>query len=218
MEDISKSLLSTSALAIAVFGSWMVRVMLKDKKASLKLPQSSSSTVTTVASNDKHSVISKDGSSWLFFAVSKGMVSSDNQADLPSRTLSVDDCVEFARDNSCGAIVTFCGTIRESSGDKIVTHLEYKADESKAFKELESICDNIRKQWPQVKKIAIGHVIGSCPVGGISISIAISSVHRKQGLDAAQFIVEEIKNTSIWKREIYKGSSSDNFSSTWKHS
>ena len=53
-------------------------------------------------------------------------------------------------------------------------------------------------------RIIIQHKLGDCPVGDISVLIAISSEHRKESLDAVQFTIDELKRiVPIWKKEFY---------------
>jgi molybdopterin synthase catalytic subunit len=50
-------------------------------------------------------------------------------------------------------------------------------------------------------KIVITHKLGDCPVGEVSVLIAISSVHRKESLAAVAFAIDELKsNVPIWKK------------------
>lgn len=45
------------------------------------------------------------------------------------------------------------------------------------------------------------HKLGECPVGDVSIAIAISSEHRKDSLAAVEFAINELKRTvPIWKK------------------
>lgn len=58
----------------------------------------------------------------------------------------------------------------------------------------------IREQW-DVKKIAIAHKIGSCPIGEASVVIAVSSAHRREAVEGAHFAIDELKRTvPIWKK------------------
>ena len=61
-------------------------------------------------------------------------------------------------------------------------------------------------------KIAMCHKTGSCPIGEISVVIAVSSKHRADSLKAIDFAINELKRTvSIWKKEIYEDGEA-----TWK--
>lgn len=48
------------------------------------------------------------------------------------------------------------------------------------------------------------------PVTESSVIIAVSSVHRRESLEAVSFLIDELKaNVPIWKKEIYNNGSGD---------
>jgi len=52
--------------------------------------------------------------------------------------------------------------------------------------------------------MAVAHRTGCVPVGEASVIIAISSAHRREALEAAQFCIDDLKRTvPIWKLERY---------------
>ena len=54
--------------------------------------------------------------------------------------------------------------------------------------------------------MAIAHRLGVVDVGEASVIIAVSSVHRKEALEACHFAIDELKATvPIWKKEVYEG-------------
>jgi len=130
----------------------------------------------------------------------------DTWVFLEEKKLVLQDAVDFVRDDSCGAICTFMGTTRDSFEDKTADSLEYEAYDTMAKKELFAICKEVRYKWDQVKRIAIGHLVGSCPVGETSVVIAVSSVHREDGLLAVKYIIDTLKKkVPIWKKESIEG-------------
>uniref|UniRef100_A0A7S3ZIS3 Molybdopterin synthase catalytic subunit n=1 Tax=Lotharella globosa TaxID=91324 RepID=A0A7S3ZIS3_9EUKA len=110
----------------------------------------------------------------------------------------------------CGAIATFVGTTRDNFDGKQVTMLSYEAYAPMAMKQLSLISKEIRNRWA-VKKIAILHRLGVCPIGEASVMIAVSSPHRKAALEACHWAIDTLKaKVPIWKKEHYKDGS------TWK--
>merc|ERR1712189_102538 len=84
-----------------------------------------------------------------------------------------------------------------------VIKLEYEAYEPMAIKELKKICAEVRKNM-SVERICIVHRIGEVPIGEASVLVAVSSVHRKESLEAVQVIIDSLKATvPIWKKEVY---------------
>jgi len=76
-----------------------------------------------------------------------------------------------------------------------------------AEKELHKICNQVRSKW-DVTHIAMYHKTGLVPIGDASVIIAISSVHRGDGLEAVRYAIDELKATvPIWKKEFYSDGS-----------
>lgn len=52
--------------------------------------------------------------------------------------------------------------------------------------------------------------LGVVPVTESSVIIAVSSVHRRESLEAVSFLIDELKaNVPIWKKEIYNNGNGD---------
>lgn len=117
--------------------------------------------------------------------------------------LSTDEAQRLVACSSTGATSMFIGTTRDCFEGKAVERLEYEAYVPMAEKELKKICDRIRDKW-SVKHICIMHRLGVVPLLEASVIIAISSVHRKESLEAVQFCIDSLKESApIWKKEIY---------------
>lgn len=72
-----------------------------------------------------------------------------------------------------------------------------------AINSMKDICTNIRTQW-EVTHVVIQHKLGDCPIGEVSVLIAVSSPHRKESLKAVEWAIDELKRTvPIWKKENY---------------
>jgi hypothetical protein len=59
---------------------------------------------------------------------------------------------------------------------------------------LSGLCAKIRARW-SVVRIAILHRIGTVGVSEASVAIAVSSVHRREGLEAVHWAIDELKVT-----------------------
>lgn len=123
---------------------------------------------------------------------------------LMNNTLDVGLLSMKVQEDSAGAISTFIGVTRNYFENKAVKSLEYEANEVMALNCMEDLCGKIRAKFP-VAKVLIAHKLGSCPVGHVSVLIAVSSGHRKESLDATAFAINELKATiPIWKKETYE--------------
>ncbi len=120
---------------------------------------------------------------------------------ITSEKLNLQNCYDFVEDSSCGGIVTFVGTVRNSTKNKNVTLLDFSAYEPMALKELQKIADLSLKKF-SIYKIAIHHAVGSLKIGDIPVIIAVSSAHRKAAFEACEFAIDTLKKTvPIWKKE-----------------
>ncbi|KAG5189566.1 Molybdopterin biosynthesis MoaE [Tribonema minus] len=107
----------------------------------------------------------------------------------------------------CGAISTFLGVTRDTHNGKTVVRLEYEGYAPMAEKELRKICEQARQKW-SIEKIAIAHRLGVTAVEEASVIIAVSSVHRRESLEAVQYCIDTLKATvPIWYLEVYEGDS-----------
>lgn len=105
--------------------------------------------------------------------------------------------------SSTGATSIFVGTTRDTFDGKSVVRLEYEAYVPMAEKELKKICNQMRTKW-RVRHICILHRLGVVPLLEASVIVAVSSVHRKESLEAVQFCIDSLKaSVPIWKKEIY---------------
>ena len=139
-------------------------------------------------------LVPPDGSDWI--AVS----------ELP---LPVNQAWSWAVMPSCGAVVTFCGTVRDhSAGRPEVTGLEYEAYVEQVVPRLEDVALAGRSRWPDIGRLVLLHRIGRLVVGDVSVVVVASTPHRYQALDAARYCIDALKHSvPIWKRESWAGGS-----------
>ncbi|KAL2622418.1 hypothetical protein R1flu_002623 [Riccia fluitans] len=136
-------------------------------------------------------------------AVKKMKEGKDDVLDIVDTTIDMGKYVDAVRDPGAGAISTFIGTTRDTFQNKEVIELQYEAYKPMAILELKKICTLARSKWSLIG-IAVAHRLGTVPIGEESVFIAVSSVHRKDSLDACQFIIDELKaRVPIWKKEVY---------------
>ncbi|GBG66922.1 hypothetical protein CBR_g72677 [Chara braunii] len=133
-----------------------------------------------------------------------GVLQSENVLELTSEPLDINRYFKVVEDKTTGAVASFQGIARDRFEGKKVARLEYEAYHAMAICQLTEICREMRMKWP-VRKIAIGHRTGKVEVGEPSVIIVVSSVHRREALEAVDFSINEIKKrVAIWKKEIYE--------------
>ena len=108
---------------------------------------------------------------------------------------------EQVRRGSCGAVVTFLGTVRDLTDGRTTVALDYEAYPGMAEKKMAEIEADTRRQWP-VGDIVLEHRLGRLEVGEISVAAAVSCPHRAQAFEACRYAIDRLKElVPIWKKE-----------------
>ena len=127
--------------------------------------------------------------------------------EVTERPLPVDRAVAWASLPSCGAVVTFCGVVRDhSDGRPGVTSLEYEVFADAAVPRLRDVADSARRAWPSIGRLALLHRVGRLDVGETSVLVVASTAHRSEAFEAARYCIDTLKRTvPVWKRETWAG-------------
>lgn len=105
------------------------------------------------------------------------------------------------KDDSCGAIVSFIGFVRDHSSKGKVEGIFYEAYDEMLEEILKKIEREVFKNW-NIKKFIAVHRTGYLHVGEISVIVGVSSEHRKEAFEACSYGIENIKKRCpIWKKE-----------------
>ena len=100
-----------------------------------------------------------------------------------------------------GAVLIFCGDIRNHSDEQSVEKLEYESHESMALNQMSQVVEEASNQWP-IHYVEVIHRLGLMEVMECSIAIAVSTSHRVDAYEASRFIIDTIKRSvPIWKKE-----------------
>jgi len=105
-----------------------------------------------------------------------------------------------------GATVLFVGTVRNHSEGKTgVTNLDYEVYAEMVEPKITEVVTEATNKWP-VFAVAVEHRSGVVSLGEASVAVAVSSAHRADAFDAAEFIIDQLKRTApIWKKEHWPG-------------
>src|SRR5947209_4414233 len=116
---------------------------------------------------------------------------------------------EQVRRPDCGAVVTFLGTVRDLTGDKITVALDYEAYPGMAEKKMREIEADTRQRWT-VGDMVLEHRLGRLEVGAISVAVAVSCPHRSQAFEACRHAIDRLKElVPIWKQENWSDGSTE---------
>jgi len=106
-----------------------------------------------------------------------------------------------------GAVGLFVGVVRGDSRGRQVLRLEYEAYEPMARQAMDAIFRQTAERFP-VRAMRVLHRLGTVPVSGTAVVVAVASAHRAAAFDAARHVMECIKaDVPIWKREVYRDGS-----------
>ncbi|QDT63487.1 molybdenum cofactor biosynthesis protein MoaE [Calycomorphotria hydatis] len=123
--------------------------------------------------------------------------------ELTRETIQPEQLLAAVQSLDCGAVTLFLGTVREITGERATTRLEYEAFEPMAVAEMEKLAAGAREKW-ELGHIAIQHRLGVLDPGEIAVGIAVSAPHRAAAFDAGRFLIDEMKESvPIWKKEFW---------------
>lgn len=126
--------------------------------------------------------------------------------------IDVSEVIDAVRCPAAGAVVCFLGTVRETSDGRRTSSLEYECYAEMAKQKLVELETQARRRWP-LGDCTIVHRLGHLPVGQTSVAIAASAAHRRAAFEAAQWLIDRIKEVvPIWKKENYADGTSE-----WVH-
>ena len=132
--------------------------------------------------------------------------------ELTGHPIDVAAVIDGARCPAAGAVVLFLGTVREATGQRRTSSLEYECYAEMAEKKLAELEAEARARWP-LEECTIVHRLGHLPVGETSVAIAVSAAHRRPAFEAGQWLIDRVKEVvPIWKKENYVDGTSD-----WVH-
>jgi molybdopterin synthase catalytic subunit len=132
---------------------------------------------------------------------------SDDWIAITDGPLPVAEALGWAVTPSCGAVVTFSGTVRDHSpGRPAVRLLEYEAYLEPAIERLGRVAAEARRRWPDIGRLALLHRTGALEVTETAVVVVVSTPSRPEGFAAARFCIDTLKATvPIWKRETWEG-------------
>ena len=134
---------------------------------------------------------------------------ADDWVLVTEEPLPVAEALDWAVLPSCGAVVTFCGTVRDhSEGRDGIVALEYECYREHATPRLAAVAESARSRFPELGRIALLHRVGELQLREVSVVVVASAPHRAEAFDAARHCIETLKATvPIWKRERWAGGS-----------
>ena len=108
--------------------------------------------------------------------------------------------INSARRDTCGAVASFIGAVRNHDGGESVDAIEYSSPPSSP-QILREIVSEMRDR-PGVHCIVAWHRVGRLEIGDDAMVVAVAAEHRAQAFRAVETIVEDVKaKLPIWKKQ-----------------
>ena len=107
-----------------------------------------------------------------------------------------------------GAIVTFCGDVRNHDGGKEVASLLYEIHPT-AAEQIKLITSAVIAEF-EIEKAAVAHRYGDIAIGETAFAVAVAAAHRQAAFDACSAIVNAVKEQlPIWKYQKFTDGSDE---------
>lgn len=120
---------------------------------------------------------------------------------LVRRSIDCTGLLDAVASPAAGGNVLFVGTARALTDGVVTRSLDYEAHEPLAVASLERLAADAIARFGLVG-CAVEHRLGTVAIGGSTVGIATSAVHRGEAFAAAEWLMERIKHeVPIWKCE-----------------
>ncbi|WP_077341299.1 molybdopterin synthase catalytic subunit MoaE [Pseudocolwellia agarivorans] len=104
--------------------------------------------------------------------------------------------------NEDGAVVTFCGRVRNNNLGLDVKGLTLEHYPGMTEKSLQKIILTARKKW-ELGRITVIHRVGKLFIGEQIVFVGVTSKHRGNAFAANEFIMDFLKvKAPFWKKEL----------------
>ncbi len=102
-----------------------------------------------------------------------------------------------------GASVIFTGNVRVSKAEQGLTGMTLEHYPGMTESLLNSILQQAIERW-QLNRVVVAHRVGRLAPGEPIVFVGTCGLHRKQAFEAAEFIMDYLKNkATFWKKEHY---------------
>ena len=107
-----------------------------------------------------------------------------------------------AHDTAAGAVVFFVGRVRDINDAQKVKSMSLEHYPGMTENILEKIVDEAKLRW-DLLATRIVHRVGELHAGEQIVFVGVSSMHREQAFQAAEFLMDFLKTRApFWKKEI----------------
>ncbi|MBS4998633.1 Molybdopterin synthase catalytic subunit 2 [uncultured Actinomyces sp.] len=127
-------------------------------------------------------------------------MSAEIATGITDEPLDTGALIDSARRDTCGAVASFIGVVRNHDGGESVDAIEYSSHPS-SQQILRDIVVEF-KDRPGVHRIVAWHRVGRLEIGEDAMVVAVAAEHRAQAFRVVEAIVEDVKaKLPIWKKQ-----------------
>lgn len=127
-------------------------------------------------------------------------MSAEIATGITDEPLDTGALIDSARRDTCGAVASFIGVVRNHDGGESVDAIEYSSHPS-SQQILRDIVVEF-KDRPGVHRIVAWHRVGRLEIGEDAMIVAVAAEHRAQAFRVVEAIVEDVKaKLPIWKKQ-----------------
>lgn len=108
---------------------------------------------------------------------------------------------QLRKQHSSGAIVTFCGLVRDLDNKHSVQAIELEHYPGMTEKSLAAIVGQAHARW-SVHSIRVIHRIGKLFANDQIVFVGVCGAHRKEAFAACEFVMDYLKTQApFWKKQ-----------------
>ena len=105
-----------------------------------------------------------------------------------------------AGDQGAGAVVTFCGIVRDTAGQLSAMHIEHYPGMTE--RAIAAMMDQAAARWSLTDALVV-HRHGQLARGEMIMMVATAALHRAAAFAAADFLMDYLKSRApFWKKEM----------------
>ena len=109
---------------------------------------------------------------------------------------------------TCGAVVSFSGVIRDHDEGRGVARLHYESHPL-ASTQIAEVAADIAARHPAVR-LSVVHRVGDLEIGEVALAAVVASAHRKDSFLACCELIDEVKaRVAIWKHQHFSDGSDE---------
>lgn len=125
------------------------------------------------------------------------------RTQVSERPISLREHERLVGHDSAGAVVGFCGVVRDHDGGRGVLRLHYTAHPT-APDVVARVVEEVVGTARGVRAVAVSHRVGDLEIGDEALVVAVGADHRAEAFEACAALVEAVKEQlPVWKHQFF---------------